>query len=63
MKRDSFMKYLSTIEEENPGCCVNAVFSDDKNIEAVIELHENGYFFFYEPYELDEIVYIPISRY
>ena len=61
MKRDSFMKYLSTIEEENPGCCVNAVFSDDKNREAVIELHENGYFFFCEPYELDEIVYIPIN--
>lgn len=61
MNRDSFMNYLSTIEEQNPGCCVNDIFSDDKNTEAMINIHENGYFFFFEPNEIDEIVFIPIN--
>lgn len=61
MDRDSFMKCISLIGEENPDCFVNDIISVDKNTEALINLHENGYLYFFEPNKLDEIVFIPLN--
>ena len=61
MNRDSFMNSISLINEENPDVLINAIISGDKNIEALINLHANGYLYFFEPNELDEIVFIPLN--
>lgn len=61
MNRDSFMKSISLIGEENPDVFINDIFSGDKNTEALINLHSNGYLYFFEPNELDEMVFIPIN--